>query len=153
MGALYQIHQLDKKLAAFTSIKKLSTPKDGWISAIRNTLGMSQSQLAQRLNLSRSRMKKIEESETKGSLKFSTLRKVAECLGCEAHYLLVPKNKSLVEFVNQQAESIAKKAVMKSAQHMILENQEALREIKQQINLLTQELLHQKLKNLWKQKK
>ena len=51
--------------------------------------------------------------------------------------------------MTEQARKIAKEAVMKSAGHMVLENQEALKEIDLQIALLTQELLHKKWKELW----
>jgi len=60
-----------------------------------------------------------------------------------------PKNKKFLDLVTEQARKIAKEAVMKSAGHMVLENQEALKEIDLQIALLTQELLHKKWKELW----
>ncbi len=149
MTDLHDIYQLDKKLEPLCLLKDYAPPKMGWIAAIRQSLGMSSAQLAKILKISTARMGNIEKNEANHSIQLSTLEKAAEGMGCKVFYVIVPKNKNFLELINQQARKIAKEAVMKSAGHMVLENQEALKEIELQIELLTQELLHKNWKELW----
>lgn len=149
MSELYDIYQIDKKIESLGALKDVPPPKMGWISAIRQSLGMSATQLAGILKISTSRMWAIEKNEANQSIQLSTLEKAAEGMGCKVFYVIVPKNKNFLELVTEQARKIAKESVMKSAGHMVLENQEALKEIDLQIELLTQELLHKNWKELW----
>ena len=110
---------------------------------------MTQPQLAARLNVSRSRIAKIEASEVNDSLKLSTLRNAAAALDCELCYFLLPKSDSFEVYLRSQAKKIATDAVKKSAQHMALEDQSAINEIEDQVRFLAEDLIHKKLKSLW----
>ena len=149
MTDLYTIKQLDKKLIPYLPLKGITIPLKGWINAIRTTLGMNQTQLAKHLGLTLSRIRKIEKSEVNKTLKLSTLEKVAEKLGCEVHYVLLPKEISFSELIHQQALKITKENLSQSAHHMLLEDQSVKNETQEQIDLLAQEILHQPLKGLW----
>ena len=63
--------------------------------------------------------------------------------------MLLPENESLVAYVQQQARHIATKAILGAAKQMALEDQSALDTVEEQIDALTDELLHNKLKALW----
>ena len=150
MRNAYQLNQLDKKLKKASVVKQQARPKNGWIFAIRNALAMSRAQMAFRINVTRDAIQKIEQSEVANTISLSTLQKVANAVGCDVYYVLLPKDKSLLNFVTNQAKKIARKAVLNSAKHMDLENQSVRNKIDEQIEFLVDELLHKKLKDLWK---
>lgn len=52
--------QLDKTLSNYATAKQVTPPAKGWIRVIREALGMSGKQLAQRLKISQSRIPKLE---------------------------------------------------------------------------------------------
>lgn len=148
MNKLYNIDQLDKKLSGYQGLSPM--PKDGWIKTIRLTLGMTYKQFASRLGLSTRRLKAIENSEIEKKLKLETLEKIAEILGCELQYALVPKrDNSFMRQVEARATQKAKNIIMASGQHMSLEDQLASNEFNTQVNILKQEILHNNLKALW----
>lgn len=63
---------------------------------------MSTYDLARRMDLSQTRVRQFEEAELEGSIRFSTMHRVAEALNCKFLYVLAP-NGSLEEMVHQQA--------------------------------------------------
>ena len=147
MNKLYQLQQLDKKLNRFKNVKEGFIPKKGWLATIREALCMTQSQLATRLHYSKAAIGKIEEA--KETIKIETLKKVANELDCDLFYIILPKKNSLMDLIKSRAEKIARNSIMDVAKHMSLEDQAALEEIKEQTEALTDELLHNNLKNLW----
>jgi len=98
--------QLDKNLA---SLKAANTqiPVKGWIRAIREALGMSGKQLAQRLRVSQPRIPRLEQDEITGSVTLKTMQQAAEALDCTFIYALVPRT-SLEDAVRDQARLVAK---------------------------------------------
>ena len=58
---------LDKKLQS-VNLGQLHRPHKGWIRAVREALGMSSAQLAQRLGVSRPRITALEKSEMDDSI-------------------------------------------------------------------------------------
>lgn len=150
MRITYKINQLDIKLNPVESMRYLSRPKLGWLAVIRKSLGMSRAQLAAQLRITRNSIQKIEQSEAANTISLNTLQKAANGLGCDVYYVLLPKDKSFLDFVTKQAKRIARKVVLNSAKHMALEDQAALDKIEEQVELLADELLHSKLKELWK---
>jgi predicted DNA-binding mobile mystery protein A len=66
-------------------------PRSGWIRAIRDALGMSTSELARRVGLSKGRISQIERAEQERSLTLATLERVAAGLDCRVEYVLVPR--------------------------------------------------------------
>jgi predicted DNA-binding mobile mystery protein A len=79
-----------------------AAPPHGWTKTIRRALGMSLSDLAERLGVSPSRASRLERAEIAGSIRLSTLRRVAEAVDCELLYAFVP-NEPLEEMVRRQA--------------------------------------------------
>ncbi|MBA3007293.1 MAG: helix-turn-helix domain-containing protein [Desulfocapsa sp.] len=77
--------QLDTTLAMFGEAKRVQFPAKGWIRAVREALGMSGKQLAQRLHVSQPRVYKLEQSEPSGALTLKTMRQVAEALDCVSY--------------------------------------------------------------------
>jgi len=97
-------------------------PRSGWIRAIRDALGMSTRELAQRVGLSKGRISQIERAERDRSLTLDTLERVAAALGCRVEYVLVPRE-SLEDMVWQQARAKATDEIAAVDHTMALEDQ------------------------------
>jgi predicted DNA-binding mobile mystery protein A len=114
--------RLDKKLIHLQPVNQYQVPHKGWIRAIREALGMSGVQLAQRLGVSAQTANALEKSEVNATIKLETLRKAAESLNCTLVYALVPKS-SLEQTVHVRAKMIAIRAINSVSQTMKLEDQ------------------------------
>lgn len=79
----------------------------GWIRAIRDALGLSTRQLADRLDVSGPAVTGWEASERAGTIQLDTLRRVAAAMECEVVYALVPRGGSLEAVVLERAEQAA----------------------------------------------
>lgn len=117
-----QRKSLDLKLKSFLQCKKTPPPKAGWIRAIRESLGMTTAQLAQRMGIQQSGVTLLEQREAHKKVSLETLQKAAQALECELIYAFVP-NESLEKIVQSQAHKAAD-AILKRASHsMDLEQQ------------------------------
>lgn len=120
------INQLDHQLKDWQTIarKYNSRPNVGWVKTIREALSMSSQQLANRLGLSRARVAQLEHAENNDGVTLRTLKEVADALGCEFVYAIVPKgNSTLEEIIKKRAEQIAMERVARVAHTMSLEDQ------------------------------
>ncbi len=124
-------------------------PTEGWIRTLRKSLGITQTQLAQKLNITKQSMASIENSEREGTITLSTLKKVAEVLNCDIQLGLIPR-KSLEEIIVQRAWEKAKAIVSRTALHMNLEAQGSNAEFQErQIKELAEEFIRHPDKHLW----
>jgi len=114
--------QIDGVLSEFALLKKLRIPSLGWIRSIREGLGMSGRQLAERLNMSKQSVARLEQDEVVGSITIKTLRKVAERLDCVFVYGFIPQT-SLENTVRKRAEKISRERLNIVNQTMSLEKQ------------------------------
>src|ERR1700693_703204 len=99
--------QLDRRFRTLRPARRYATPVRGWIKAIREALGMSTAQLAQRLRIKQPSLVQLEQSEAKGTIELATLRRVAAALDCTLVYALVP-NKPLDKMVRDRARTFAR---------------------------------------------
>jgi predicted DNA-binding mobile mystery protein A len=77
-------------------------PRGGWLSTLRQALGMTKTQLAGRLGIARTGVNRLETNELKGAITIASLTNAAEALGCELQYVLVPRQ-PLGDMVAEQA--------------------------------------------------
>jgi predicted DNA-binding mobile mystery protein A len=91
--------QLDDVLAA---VHLPSRPRVGWIASIRQALGMSKTQLAKRVGITRPSLDELESNELKETITFASMRKIADALECDVQYILVPR-KSLEQMIAERA--------------------------------------------------
>ena len=91
--------QLDDILAA---VHLPSRPRIGWIASVRQALGMSKTQLAKRIDITRPSLDELESNEFKETITLASLRKVADALGCDVQYVLVPR-KPLEQMIAERA--------------------------------------------------
>lgn len=114
--------QLDARFRDFGPGKRFAPPVRGWIKAIREALGMSMEQLAERLKIKQPSLAAIEQSEAKGTIELATLRRVAEALDCTLVYALVP-NKPLETMLRDSARAFTRKRRAHVEHSMLLEDQ------------------------------
>jgi predicted DNA-binding mobile mystery protein A len=141
--------QLDNKLKNWRKAKDWFRPKNGWISTIRKALGMTTQQLAIRLQVSRSRIIKIESDESLNALTLQTITTTADALGCDFIYALVPRE-TLQKTIEKQAEKLAIRQINQVSHNMLLENQRlGTKQNKKHVEALKKKLLEQSPKKLW----
>jgi predicted DNA-binding mobile mystery protein A len=114
--------RLDKRFKELGPATRFVSPVRGWVKAIREALGMSTAQLANRLNVKQPSVVAMEQSEARGSIELATLRRVAEALDCTLVYVLVP-NKPLETIVRNRARTFARRRLDPVEHTMLLENQ------------------------------
>ena len=114
--------QLDRRLAALRPLTESVRPPRGWVRAIRETLGMTTRQLAERLGVSQPRIVKLEKSEMDGSLTLESLERAARAMGCRLVYVLVPE-KPLGKTLEERALKLADRQLAAIEQTMRLEDQ------------------------------
>ena len=138
------LRALSRKMGNLAQLRDTQPPKQGWISAVRQALGMTAKQLAERVCLSQPRIAKMELNEN--NLKISTMKKIAEGLDCDFVYGFVPKS-SLQETINRQARKKAEAILSNVNTNMALEDQLA-----DDPNILTDvadEMIAKNIKRIW----
>jgi len=144
------IEQLDQKLKPFQKAELVLVPNKGWINTIRTTLNMTMAQLGAKLNITRQGIKRIEDSEAKGSISINLLREVGKVLELKLVYGFVPMNGTIDNLINLKAEKLARKIVLRTNQNMKLEDQGINeKKISESINDLANEIKREMRKSLW----
>jgi predicted DNA-binding mobile mystery protein A len=118
-----RLRQLSRSLAAFEVAKSNPRPHLGWLRAIREALGITLNQVGKNMRTTRQRIKSFEDAEGRDRITLASLRRVAEAMGCELVYAIVPKSGSIVELAEKQAVDEATKRVLAVEHTMALENQ------------------------------
>ncbi len=144
-----RLEQVDSVLVtAGKCLNGMKVPSNGWVRAIRQSLGMTSTQLAGRMGISQPSALETEARERDGGITLNALRKAANALGCELHYVLVPKT-SLASARHAQAEHVAKQRVSQIAHSMSLEQQPMSNAaIKSAVDAQVEEIL-EKPRDLW----
>ena len=152
MAKKYQksaLEQLDTSLIRFAPLREVPPPRNGWIRAIRDALGMSGRQLGKRLGVSKMRVADMERAETAGATSLKTLRRAAEAMDCVLVYALVPKT-TLKETLRKQAHHKARQDTERAAHTMGLEDQALTgEESGKAMEMATESLLDKMPKTLW----
>jgi len=143
------LEQTEKSLGRFAGMENTEPPMKGWIRAIRDALGMSARQLANRMGVAQQAVSRIERDELSGSVTIKTMRKAAEALDCAFVYGFVPR-RSLKESLQSQAELYAKYQLTQVSQTMLLEAQELSSEENQSmLDNMVSEITSNPPANLW----
>lgn len=148
MKNAYEFGISDKTFNQLSEFAKIQRPKWGWIREIRRVLGITMCQLAEKMDVSVSRIAMIERDET--SLNLSTMQKVADALDFHFVYALVPKT-SLKEIKCNQAKEKAGKILKEINSHMSPQDRRILN--KALLDAITEDLLHDKTTKLRAKKK
>jgi predicted DNA-binding mobile mystery protein A len=121
--AIQARRELSRKFAASDIDPIRVVPRKGWIRAVRGALGMTQTDLADRLGITRVAVDKLERSEADARITMAKLKQVAEAMDCSLIYALIP-NSSLEETVMRQARTVAERNVDYTSRTMALEAQD-----------------------------
>lgn len=145
------IKQLDAQLREWKSVsKKFGRPRLGWVKTVRLALNMSAAQLADRLNLTRSRINQLENAEIHDAVTLRTLKEVANAMECELVYAIVPKHSTVENIIKARSEAIAQAMVKRVAHSMSLEAQTVNTDmLKQQKEELAKKLRAELNKKFW----
>lgn len=144
-----QLRQMDAALGTWREANLPARPSTGWSRAIRETLGMPATVLAARLGMSSAGIRKLEAAEAQQVISLTSLRKLADALGCELQYALVPRE-PLETRLQQRALKVAVERLRPISHSMSLEDQSvsgAVRDV--QLELLAKELLDGSWRALW----
>lgn len=145
-----RVRQLDEALAAFEGLRERPMPREGWVKTVRTALGMSLRQLAERAGLSKSAVVSIENNESRQTVQLDSLRTVANAMGCDLVYAIVPRAGSLAETLEHQAERIAAERVRRVSDSMDLEAQGiATEERVRQVREAAAEILRDRGQGFW----
>jgi predicted DNA-binding mobile mystery protein A len=113
-------------------------PHGGWVRAIREALGMTAEDLAERMGVSQPSVTRLEKSERDRGARLDTLIRAADALQCDLVYALVPR-RPLDDVVTEQARRRALERVGQVAHTMALEDQAiAADKIAQQVEIWTE---------------
>jgi predicted DNA-binding mobile mystery protein A len=145
-----RLEQLQAALSVYEILRTKRAPPRGWLKEIREALGRTERQQAQRLGISGSTLHKSEQSEAQERISLGQLRKLADGLDCELVYALVPR-KPLPNVVQDRATQLAKEEVHGVAHTMGLEDQRPTdARIQKQVARRAEELLRAKWSDLWR---
>lgn len=140
--------QLDAQLEHLSPAREIQRPERGWLRTIREALGMSMRQLADRAGLSKSAIAALEDREAEGRVTLESLSRVAAAMDSEVIYFVVPR-RSLEQTVQDRARCLARAITDDVDGTMALELQQTSAERREQlVEDLTAEILSKKSK-LW----
>jgi predicted DNA-binding mobile mystery protein A len=147
---ILRIQQLEDTVQPFRAASGTPIPRNGWIRAIREALGMSSAQLGARLgHMAPQSIEGIQKSEINGAIKLETLRKVANAMGCQLVYAIVPL-KPLEEIRRDRAVEVAGKALERVSHSMHLEAQGlGAKEEQRALDREVEKLLSGSARRLW----
>jgi predicted DNA-binding mobile mystery protein A len=124
-------------------------PPKGWIRALRDALGLTVRQLAQRMGKSHSVVVRLEGSEAADTITLASLRAAAEAMDCTLVYAIVP-NRSLTDTARERAATIADAHLARVHHTMELEAQALDRDdLEQQRERLIESILARGGSRLW----
>lgn len=125
---------------------------EGWLKTVRKALGMSGTQLAKRLGVTKGRISQAEAGELSGSVTLRTMRTMAQALGCRFVYAVVPE-RDIESLIRDQAIVKAKARVKAVSTHMALEAQSLDRQsLDAEIERIATEIMNKMPADFWSEK-
>ena len=145
-----KLKHADQRLARWRRIGTETTPRGGWLRAVREALGMSTAQIAKKLGVAQQAIAKLERNEAAGKITLESLERVAKALGCRVTYAVVP-DKPLAEMRRERALALADSLIKPVAHTMKLEAQGVSdKETRRQRKELADEFLRGSTRKLWR---
>ena len=127
-------------------------PREGWLRAVRNALGMSGAQLAKKIGVTRARIAQAEHTELTGGITLKSMQAMAEAMGCKFVYAIVPPAR-IEDIVMAQARKKALAIVGTASKHMALESQALPNDkIAKEVDRLAQEIAREMPPDFWSDK-
>ncbi len=144
-----KIQQIDRILSTLWKAGPRQVPANGWIAEIRLALGMTVSQFARRVGVSKTTALAYQRNEIADTITLQSLRKSADALNCDLLYALIPR-KGLAATINDQVRDKAISRVSAVSVTMGLEAQSTdARFTKQKLDDLIAEWQQKPPADLW----
>ncbi|UVW35727.1 mobile mystery protein A [SAR92 clade bacterium H455] len=122
-----KVNQAVSQFGSFSMLPNHGLPKEGWLRTVRTALGMSGTQLAKKLGVTKARISKAEQDEPHGSITLKTMQSMAEAMDCKFVYAIVPKQ-NVEDVIKERAIEKARAQVQAASTHMALEAQSLSKE-------------------------
>lgn len=120
-----------------------------WVRAIREALGMTTTQLADRLQMTQPAVAQLEKREADGGATIGNLKNAADALGCDLVYYFVPR-KPLQKMIEEQAYRTATETLARVSHSMKLEDQGTSTQVeRKQVEMLAKELIRTQSRRIW----
>ena len=116
-----RLSQLDRNLSEARSLPP--RPSGGWIASVREALGLTLAEVGEHLRAPRQTVQKFERAEATDRITLGTLRRVADAMGCDLIYALVPRSGSFSELAEHPTRERASRDVKSVVHTMALEDQ------------------------------
>jgi len=143
--------QLADALRPYPLPDAATSPRGGWVRAIREALGMSQAQLGARASISRQSVQDFERNEAERRITLASLDRLARAMDCRMVYALVPETGSLDELRERRANAVAEALLQPTDHSMKLEAHGVTAPGRErQRKLLADALLNGSPRKLWK---
>jgi predicted DNA-binding mobile mystery protein A len=140
--------QLERRFAPLREMLLVAPPR-GWIRAIRESLGMTDRQLAARMDVAPSRIPALERAEVTGGTTMRTLRQAALAMNCTFVYAFVPIE-PLDDILRERAMMKARASISRLDHTMRLENQAVLKsDLDAEQQRLVEQIVSGSLRGLW----
>ena len=107
---------------AYARFGDFSMPRNGWLRMVRNAFGMSGTQLANRLGVTKARISKAEQAELTGGITLKSMQSMASAMNCRFVYALVPEDK-IEEIIKKRAFDKEHEQIKSASTQMALEAQ------------------------------
>ncbi|MEX0731450.1 MAG: mobile mystery protein A [Aquisalimonadaceae bacterium] len=134
---------------AAQQLESLQKPSEGWLATLRKALGMSGAEVAARMNVSRNAVYQAERNERDGAITINQMQKLAEAMGGQFVYAIVPDG-SVDDVIHAQAQRKAEARIRRASAHMALEKQSLpSAQTKQRIEELADELARDMPPDFW----
>jgi predicted DNA-binding mobile mystery protein A len=142
---------LDRRLAPMLAVGATPPPRSGWVRAVRESLGLTAAQLAQRLRVTATAIVDLEKREPLGKVSLETLERTVRAMGCRLVYGVVPAAAdSFDAMVDAQALRAATRLAKRTTHSMHLEKQDVEGdETEAQVNDLARALKDKLSSTMW----
>lgn len=122
-----KVNQAVSQFGSLSVLPNHGLPKEGWLRTVRTALGMSGTQLAKKLGVTKARISKAEQDEPHGSVTLKTMHTMAQAMDCKFVYAIVPKQ-NVEDVIKERAIEKARTQVKTASTHMALEAQSLSKE-------------------------
>jgi transcriptional regulator with XRE-family HTH domain len=89
--------KLDKELKYYQWAGREKKPTQGLLRAVRHALGVPVAEILRELDVSPSVLFRLEQSEMRGTISLNGAGHVAQAMGCQLIYAVVPQNRKTLE--------------------------------------------------------
>ncbi|ORU92120.1 MAG: transcriptional regulator [Cycloclasticus sp. symbiont of Poecilosclerida sp. N] len=122
---------------------------EGWLKTVRKALGMSGSQLATRLGVTKGRVSQAESAELTGSATLKSIQNMAQAMDCRFVYAVIPE-KEIESLIRDRAVLKAKEQIKAASTQMALEAQALSDEqLAFEVDRLASEIIEKMPSDLW----